>query len=234
MTISPRCLLAGVLFLGFGHLRAQQPTDSATAVTPASAPAPAAPAEDKRAFGVLPNHRTVEAGVPFKTITAGQKMVIALKDSFDIPVYPTAAFFAGIYQWENQNPSFGQGMKGYARRFGTALCDQVSGNMMTEGIMPAAFHEDPRYFRMGEGPMKSRIWYAATRIFVTKTDSGRQTFNFAEFAGNATTVAVSNAYYPDTRTARDNAIKLAVQLAADSFSYVLKEVWPDVKKKIKK
>ena len=78
-------------------------------------------------------------------------MTIAGKDSFDWPVYPTAAAFATLYQLENQNPSFGQGMSGYAKRFAAAYGDQMIGNMMTEGIVPSLLHQDPRYFRLGEG-----------------------------------------------------------------------------------
>ena len=54
--------------------------------------------------------------------------------------------------------------------------------------------------------------------------------NFAEVGGNCVAVAVSNAWYPDTRTAADNAEKLGIQLATDAFSNVLKEFWPDVKR----
>jgi hypothetical protein len=108
------------------------------------------------------------------------------------------------------------------------------GNMMTEGIVPALTREDPRYFRLGSGSTKHRLGYALTRILVTRTDSGRNTFNFAEFGGNAFAVAVSNAWYPDTRTASDNVQKLSIQLATDAFSNVLKEFWPDVKRHFQK
>jgi hypothetical protein len=47
-------------------------------------------------------------------------------------------------------------------------------------------------------------------------------------------VAVSNAWYPDTRTASDNAQKLAIQCATDAFSNVLKEFWPDVKRRLRR
>ena len=194
----------------------------------------AAPVEDKRVFGVLPNNRTTEAELPFARISAGRKMTIAAKDSFDWPVFPTAALFATLYQLEDQNPSFGQGMQGYAKRFAGAYGDQMIGNMMTEGIVPALLHEDPRYFRLGRGPMRHRLGYALTRIFVTRMDSGRNSFNFAEVLGNSAAVAVSNAWYPDTRTASDNAEKLAIQLATDAFSNVLKEIWPDVKRRLQK
>ena len=191
---------------------------------------PTAPVEDKRIFGVMPNNRTTEASIPFTPITAGRKMTIAAKDSFDWPVYPTAAAFAALYQLEDQNPSFGQGMKGYAKRLGAAYGDQMIGNMMTEGIVPSLLHEDPRYFRLGEGGGWHRTKYALTRILVTRTDSNHNTFNVAEVGGNAMAVALSNAWYPDTRTASDNAEKLAIQLATDAFSNVMKEFWPDVKR----
>jgi hypothetical protein len=225
----------GVLFVSaaLGQQAGDPPADSST--PPAVQPAQNAPVqapEDKRIFGVLPNNRTTENSIPFQRITGKQKMTIAYKDSFDWPVYPTSALFATLYQLENQNPSFGQGMAGYAKRFGTAYGDQMIGNMMTEGIVPAVFHQDPRYFRLGVGSGKSRAWYALTRIFVARMDSGRNTFNFSEWGGNATAAAISNAYYPDTRDWNDNVQKLLIACATDAFSNVLKEFWPDVKRKL--
>jgi len=119
------------------------------------------------------------------------------------------AAFATLYQLENQNPSFGQGMSGYATRVAAAYGDQMIGNMMTEAIVPSLLHEDPRYFRLGEGSGWSRARYAAA-------------------------AALSNAWYPDTRTVSDNAQKLLIQCATDAFSNVLKEFWPDVKRHFQK
>ena len=228
MSLAPRWAVAAaiLLYLVGGPLRAQNSGDPAAPVPPVQAP------EDKRIFGVLPNNRTTEASIPFHSITARQKLTIAFKDSFDWPVYPTAGLFAALYQIEDQNPSFGQGMEGYAKRLVTSYTDQMVGNMMTEGIVPALTREDPRYFRLGEGRKRARAWYAVTRIFVTRTDSGHSTFNLAEWGGNAFAVALSNAYYPDTRNAADNAQKLMIQCATDAFSNVLKEFWPDVKRKL--
>ena len=213
-----------------------------TTEPPAQPPSPSAsaasvipnPPEDKRIYGVLPNNRMTENSYPFQKISAKEKFTIALKDSVDIPVYPTAALFAALYQIEDSNPSFGEGMKGYATRFATAYGDQAIGNIMTEGLYPAMFHLDPRYFRLGEGGTMHRALYAVSQIFVTKTDSGHRTFNLEEWGGNATAVAISNLYYPDTRDAKDNLEKLMIQCATDAFSNVLKEFWPDVKRKLRK
>lgn len=224
---SVRYAIAAFMLLS-GSMRAQESADPPTAPVQPVVQAP----EDKRIFGVLPNNRTTESSIPFHSITAKQKMTIAYKDSFDWPVYPTAALFATLYQLENQNPSFGQGMAGYAKRFATAYGDQMIGNMMTEGIVPSVLHEDPRYFRLGEGSKKSRLWYALTRIVVDKKDSGRTSFNFSEWGGNALATAISNAYYPDGRDVKDNLQKWFIACGTDAFSNVLKEFWPDVKKKL--
>lgn len=188
-------------------------------------------AEDKRIFGVLPNYRTTEASLPFHAISFHRKMTIAFKDSFDYPVYLTAGAFASLYQLEDQNPSFGQGMAGFGKRYAAAYGDQMIGNMLAEGFVPGVLHEDPRYFRLGQGPKGHRLVYAVSRILVTRTDTGGTSFNFGEVAGNAAATAISNAYYPDTRSAGENAEKLAIQLGTDAFANVLKEFWPDVKRR---
>jgi hypothetical protein len=186
---------------------------------------------DKRVLGVLPNYRTANETAIYTPITAKQKLIIGAKDSFDYPLVMFAGVLAGLGQLSNQNPSFGQGLAGYGRRLGTSYADQAIGNMMTEAMYSSLLHEDPRYFRRGRGSIGSRTWYALTRVMVTRTDSGGRRFNFSEWMGNATAVAISNYYYPDYRTVGANAAKLGQQVGTDALSQVLKEFWPDIKRK---
>jgi hypothetical protein len=232
-------LLFACTFAVFG-----QDATSAPAVDPpsvqASPPQPAQlqpgqtqpPPPDKRIFGVLPNYRTANETAVYMPITVKQKFTIAAKDSFDYPLLGLAAVLAAEQQWANTNPSFGQGWAGYGRRVGVEYADQAIGNMMTEGIFPSLLHEDPRYFRRGYGTVWSRTWYAATRVFVTRTDAGGTRFNFSEVAGNAVGTAISNAYTPDQRDVGDNLQTWWTQIGIDSASQVLKEFWPDIKHKL--
>lgn len=66
---------------------------------------------------------------------------------------------------------------------------------------------------------------------MTKTDTGRNTFNFAEVIGNSISAGISNAYYPSERGVSDNVLRLATALGTDAISQVLKEFWPDVKRR---
>jgi hypothetical protein len=215
-----------------GLASAQSTADASPAtVDPTQENKPVQSEQDKRVLGVLPNYRTADGTKPFVPMTAGGKMHIAFKDSFDYPGFVLAAGFSSIYQLEDQNPSFGQGLKGYARRYGTAVGDQIIGNMMAEGIMPGLLREDPRYFRKVNGSIRSRLGYSITRVLIARNDKGNSCVNFAEISGNGIAAAIGAAYYPDGRTYHDTFQRMGTSIATDAISNVLKEFWPDIKRK---
>jgi len=225
---------ATIAFATVPALSAQAQLDNTRATAPADPQQPAPQQIDKRIAGVLPNYRTADGSVPFKPISPKYKLTIAAKDSFDSPNYVIGGIFAGVAQLNNSHPDFGQGLEGYGRRYVTAYADQVIGNMLTEGFMPVLLKEDPRYFRKGTGGVWGRLGYSLTRTLVTKNDSGRNMFNFAEVVGNGMGASIANAYYPEERGAADTFSRMATQIATDSLSNVLKEFWPDVKRMLQK
>jgi hypothetical protein len=184
-----------------------------------------------RVLGVLPNYRTTDDTGPFEPLTVRRKFYIGYKDSTDYPVYLLAAGMAGLAQITDQHAAFGQGVKGYSQRLGGSVADQLIGNMLTESALPALFRQDPRYFRRGRGGIWSRTGYAASRVFVARSDHGHWTFNAAEVGGNAMAAAIGNAYYPGERNLGDNFQRFYTQMATDAFSQVLKEFWPDIRRK---
>jgi hypothetical protein len=187
--------------------------------------------ESKRIFGIIPNYRTSPSLQNYEPMTSGQKFKLASQDSFDRGTVALAALFAGEGQLTNSNPSFGQGAAGFGRYFGTAFGDFVIGDYMTESVFPTLLHQDPRYFRRGTGSGWSRLGYAMEQIFWTHRDAGGTQFNYSEVIGNSTAVAISNAYYPDNRTAGDGVSKLGIQIGVDMAGNILKEFWPDFERK---
>lgn len=213
-------LLSVVPFMPLAH--AQDPAGQSDRV------AESTPQQPKRIFWIIPNYRTSPSLVNYEPLTAREKFKVAVQDSFDPGTIALAAAFAGQGQLSNSNPSFGQGVKGYAHYFVTSYADFAIGDWMTEAIYPTLLHQDPRYFRRGTGSVPSRLLYAASQIFWTHTDSGGKQINYSELAGNATASAISNAYYPDSRTAHDAAVRYATQIGLDMAGNMLKEFWPDL------
>jgi hypothetical protein len=188
--------------------------------------------EDKRILWIFTNHRTTDDSAALPQLTPRGKFAIAWGDATDRALFFQTAVLAGIGQATNGNPSFGQGIEGYAKRFGTTYADFAIENVMTEGVFPTLLHQDPRYFRRREGAWRSRLGYAVSWLFITRNDSGRSQFNYSEVVGSATSLAISNAYYPDGRSVGHNMSRCAVQLGFDAASNVLKEFWPDLKRKL--
>jgi hypothetical protein len=131
-------------------------------------------------------------------------------------------------QWHRDNPSFGNGVPAYAHYFATSTADFVIGNYMTEAVFPILLHQDPRFFRRGTGTFLARLKPAMAQIFWTRMDSGRMQFNYSEIVGNATAVGISQAYYPDNRTAGEAVMKLAVQVGVDMAGNIIKEFAPEL------
>ncbi|MDR3700838.1 MAG: hypothetical protein P4L56_14430 [Candidatus Sulfopaludibacter sp.] len=214
----------GLIFVFILTLVAQQP--------PADSGASSSAVNDKRILGIIPNYRTYPTLLEYKPISAKEKFGIATEDAFDRGTFVLAAEFAGYSQLTKASPSFGQGVEGYSHYFVTSFADWSIGDYMTEAVFPVMLHQDPRYFRRGTGSGPSRLLYAVGQLFWTRTDSGGHMFNFSEIGGNAAAAAISQAYYPENRTAGDAITKLGIQVGMDAASNILKEFWPDLHRKL--
>ncbi len=184
-------------------------------------------------FYVMPNFLTVQNEAEVNPLTWKGKFAITADGAFDPYEFSIVGILAGIRQAENAYPAFGQGFVGYAKRYGTAMADQVDANMMVGAVFPSVLRTDPRYFQMGKGPFFHRFTYAISRIFITRKDSGGNTFNFSEPVGNGVAIGISNLYYPAAdRSISSNLSGWGVQMAIDAFGNELKEFWPDIHRRI--
>ena len=189
-------------------------------------------ADDHRMFGVVPNYKTVnDPTQPVSAISTGEKFALVLH-YFDPFTWGFTALQAGIQQETNAPKEYGQGALGYAKRYGADFTDAFTNELFTVGVFPTLLREDPRYFRKGSGGGFQRTGYAISRIFVARTDSGKQRYNFSELFGNLSSGAISTAYYPSSQRGIGNvATRAGFQLGYDALFNVLKEFYPDLKKK---
>src|SRR6267143_4366953 len=104
-------------------------------------------------------------------LTAGQKYIYALYQAEDLKAHVGNVLQAAVQQGLDASPHYGQGWGPYAQRFGAAEADQVTSCFFIYGFLPHVLKEDPRYFRQGKGSPWSRIYYAASRTVITRTDA---------------------------------------------------------------
>jgi hypothetical protein len=187
-----------------------------------------------RLFYALPDFLTVDNATQVPRLTAKQKFAVVARSSFDYVEYPWYGALAGISQAENSEPGYGQGAEGYAKRYGAAFADGTIENFWTSAILPSVLHQDPRFYQMPEGGFTHRTLYAASRIFVTRSDSGHRQFNFSEIFGSAIAAAISTySYHPRAdRTIGNTASVWGSQVGYDTITIEVKEFWPDIRRKL--
>ena len=186
-----------------------------------------------RIFEVLPNYGTVENAHELPPLTSGQKFRLATASVFDWGAYPFNGVLSAIAQARNDPKQWGQGWGAYGKRFGANFADNSIGTYMTTAIFPSLLHEDPRYYQLGKGRFVHRAYHGINRLFVARTDSGHDHFNYSESVGNAVAAAISNIYHvPADRTASRNATTFGFLILYDGLSNELKEFWPDIRRKV--
>lgn len=197
---------------------------------------PDAGTSNDRLFFALPNFLTVRQAAGIEPLSSAEKFRVVARGSFDYFQGVWYGALAGIGQAENSEPSFGQGASGYAKRYGTAAADGTIEDFMTGAVLPSLLHQDPRYFQSGQGGFLRRTGYAMSRIVVTRGDSGRTEFNFSEIVGSALSAGISNySYHPRAdRTLANTAQGWGAQIGYDTFTIVLKEFWPDLRRRVHK
>jgi hypothetical protein len=185
-----------------------------------------------RLFWTLPNFLSIENMPNLPPLSVGAKFKVVARSSFDLVEYPCYGFLAGISQAENSEPGYGQGAAGYGKRYGAAFADGTIESFFTGAILPSILQQDPRYYQLGKGSFWHRTSYAVSRIFFTRSDSGKAQFNYSEIFGSALSAGVSTySYHPSSeRTVRNSLSVWGTQVGYDTISLVLEEFWPDVRR----
>ena len=131
-------------------------------------------------------------------LTFGDKFTIYAHQTFGPPALILPAFAAGR---DMANPKshyprdWKDGGGAFGRLYGDAIATATS-ERTARFLTGVALHEDPRYVRSSSKNPLARTMHAVAFTFIDKTDSGRNTIAFSNFAGAAAGGFVGNAYLP--------------------------------------
>jgi hypothetical protein len=228
----------------------QQTSPGSPTATPAphsdsqtsAAPAAGSPQEDERkkaqeqldkqlhqrVFGVMATFNTTNNrdALPLST---RQKYKLFFKSASDPWPFALTAVSAGIDQAQNSFPAYGQGVEGYAKRWGAGYTDYFTGNLLGNAVLASLLKEDPRYFQKGTGSFATRALWAAGGTVWCKRDNGTWGPNYANVMGNLMGAAVSNLYYPAADRTAGETLERGFTVTAQAIigSEVI-EFWPDM------
>jgi hypothetical protein len=189
--------------------------------------------QTKRILGIIPNYRAVNADTYLPPQTFKEKFWLATQDSFDYSAFIYEGMIAGIAMANKSEPSFGQGASAYGLYYAHNFADGTIENYLVEAIVPTVTREDPRYYTLGRGGVLRRTGYAVSRLLVTRTDSGKSSFNISEVVGAGGAAGIGNLYYPSTSNPWVKTYqRWGSQIVQDGIANILKEFWPDINRAI--
>jgi len=151
--------------------------------------------EHQRLAGVMPNF-FVSYNWQAAPLTAKQKYELAFRTAIDPVSFLIVGGTAGIEQAQDHFEEYGEGAMGYAKRFGANYADLAIGTFIGGAVLPALFHQDPRYFYKGTGSFWSRAGYALSTAVICRGDNGHWQANYSGVLGDLAAGAASNLYYP--------------------------------------
>jgi hypothetical protein len=151
--------------------------------------------EKQRVLGFIPNFYVsyVPDAAP---LAPRHKFALAWKSATDPVTFAAVGVVAGFNQAGDRWGAYGQGARGYAKRFGASYGDVFAGTFIGSAILPSVLKQDPRYFYKGRGSKPSRILYALANSVICKGDNGHWQPNYSSIAGNLAAGGISNLYYP--------------------------------------
>jgi hypothetical protein len=161
-------------------------------------------------------------------LTAGGKFNLAVSEFANPFAVVIAPIKAEYYRATDPRAKIGYGISGYGEQVGAAYLDTVDAAMFSTFLYPSLLHQDPRYYRKGEGPFKSRFLYSISRVFITRGDSGQKEVNWSQVLGSATATVISRTYYPPpSRGFGRTTSNLGWSLLGDAGTNLFNEFWPD-------
>lgn len=214
------------------------PASSTVQVTPSGAEVAAEQLrieEQQRLLGVVPNF-LVTYQRDAAPLNKKQKFQLTFKLVSDPAAFGITGIIAGIEQASDAFPGYGQGARGFGRRYGAAYGNFFIGNVLGSAVLPSLLKQDPRYFVKGEGSVKGRVLYALANSVVRKGDNRRWQPDYSGILGNLAAGGISNAYYPASSrngasvTFQNAAIGIAAGAAANLLQeFVFRRITPKAK-----
>ena len=171
----------------------------------------------------------VYAGQQAEPLSARDKLIFAAHSQI-LPIVLVPAFFAaGWGQLIDGDPHYGTDSGAFGERLGIAMVREASDRLLGNGLLAAAFHQDPRYYRITHGPIKYRGLHAVRQTFLRRCDDGVDRVNTSGILGHAAGSFLAMTYYPESSAnARVAAQGFGTAIAGDMGAKLFLEFGPDL------
>ncbi len=177
--------------------------------------------------------KPVLGSVNLRPLGAAQKGRLAIRDVVDPFNLLTIGGYSAVAVASNAHSAFGSGLKGWGRLTGYSFVEDAQGEFFGTFLISSLAHEDPRYYRVPNAPVKRRILHALAHTWVSQHDDGSPMPNYATLLTYPISAELSNLYVPGVQTNSVSTVKrIAIGLASDPSGTLVAEFLPDVARRV--
>jgi hypothetical protein len=116
-----------------------------------------------------------------------------------------------------------------------AVLQKESSVFLGKYLYPLLLGQDPRYNPSTSDSILGRAAYAASRVLLTRNDSGKESLNTSYFLGVLTSATLATAYRPYWRRSPSTTFTdLGSTIGSDAGINVLHEFWPGIRQMLKR
>ena len=183
------------------------------ALDPPSAAGPPQP-------GQLPNTLSAPA------MTSRDKFDYRIVQSIGLRGFVGAAIGASIGTATNTPREWGQGVGGFAERYGSGFAANLTRQSLAF-VIENTLHEDPRYFPSEEKSGNERLVNAVKQVFWTKTDNGGSSFAYGRVISAFGAGEISGLWQPASSNGFGRGIvRTGISLGGDFAYNMMQEFLP--------
>ncbi len=168
---------------------------------------------------------------PKGQLTGQERRDLYLHETYLNPLVPVRNMAtAGLAQWLDSPPEWGQGARGFGRRAGHRLARLVIRNSY-EAAGAALLGHDVRYFASESTRVLPRIRHAVLSTFLTYDRRGHRTVPVARIASVIATEYTSLQWVPEQyRTNRQMVRGVAIDFGAGCAFRIVREFSPEIRR----
>lgn len=168
----------------------------------------------------------------WRPLTPREKFQVFLKGTYSPRTFESTGVDALADTIRNNNPQYQPGFAGLGEHYAVELGTSETSVFFEEFLVPSILKQDPRYFRDPTLPFPQRALYSVTRVFITRTDKGEETFNASRIVGGAAAQALADLYVPGQQQGLHPITgRVTFDLVRDAGFNLLHEFWPDLRRK---
>src|SRR5215471_14782767 len=131
---------------------------------------------------------------------------------------------------KERNPEYERSLMGFGQEYGVRLGVTETEVFFEQFLVPSVLKQDPRYFRNPSLPFFRRSFYSVSRVLITRSDRGHNTFNASRIIGGAASQSLADLYVPGQRQGLSPILnRVTFDLVRDAGLNLVHEFWPDLR-----